>query len=104
MSFSYVIQDNYLAALGTPWLATNLVTINRVPRVGLVVGYSTSGLPLKIQFAGLPGYSYGVQRCTNLATGVWETVWNTTAPSTGCFTFEDANPPAPIVFYRLTNP
>jgi len=97
--FSYLIADPQGA------MATNVVNIivsqtlaGQVQSFGVVSGSPT------LSFAGIPGYSYGVQRSTNLP--VWVTIWTTNTPSNGLFNFTDdfsdlgGVPPA-SAFYRL---
>ena len=55
-----------------------------------------------IQFNGIPGGAYQLQRSTNLAS--WTTIATVTAGSRGEIDFTDDNPPAPNGFYRLFKP
>jgi hypothetical protein len=60
---------------------------------------------VKVNFAGITGYSYGVQRSTNLVS--WTTIWTTNAPSGGLFNyvdkFGDLGGTVPsAAYYRLT--
>jgi lysophospholipase L1-like esterase len=59
---------------------------------------AAGGAPL-LNFGGIPGYSYSVQRSTNLSN--WTTLWTTNAPAAGAFQFVDPTAPQPMGFYRL---
>ncbi len=69
---------------------------------GITVG---GGGMATAQFAGIPGYTYTVQRSTNLVN--WVTIWTTNAPSSGVFQFTDSfsdlggNVPS-SAYYRLS--
>jgi hypothetical protein len=55
-----------------------------------------------IKFAGIPGYSYVVERAENANfTLNLTTVLTTNVPSSGLFTFVDNDPPESQAFYRL---
>jgi hypothetical protein len=61
-----------------------------------------SGGRMGIQFNGIPGVAYQLQRSTDLAS--WTTIATITAGSRGEIDFTDENPPAPNGFYRLFKP
>ena len=61
-----------------------------------------SGGRMGIQFNGIPGVAYQLQRSTDLAS--WTTIATITAGSRGEIDFTDDNPPAPNGFYRLFKP
>jgi hypothetical protein len=61
-----------------------------------------SGGRMGIQFNGIPGVAYQLQRSTDLAS--WTTIATITAGSRGEIDFTDNNPPAPNGFYRLFQP
>ena len=58
-----------------------------------------------LSFGGIPGYTYGVQRSTNLMK--WITIWTTNAPANGLFQYTDnfsdlgGNVPS-SAYYRLS--
>ena len=53
-----------------------------------------------MNFAGIPSFSYTVQRSTNLAT--WDDLLTTNAPSgNALFDYQDPAAPQPAAFYRL---
>ena len=97
-SFTYTISDGLLSATGT-------VTVSLLPDpTGLTFnivasGQDPDGHPV-ITFAGIPGYSYTVQRSQNLST--WTDLWTTNAPAAGLFQFTDLNQPNPA-FYRAVS-
>lgn len=64
-------------------------------------GISTSGGSATLSFAGIPGYSYSVQRSANVTFSPYVIVWTTNAPAGGVFECVDPNPPQPTAFYRL---
>jgi hypothetical protein len=55
-----------------------------------------------IQFNGIPGVGYQLQRSTDLVS--WTTVATITAGSRGEISYTDENPPSPNGFYRLSTP
>lgn len=56
-----------------------------------------------LYFPVAPGYSYRVQRATNLA-GPWTDIGTLTGSATGTGRFTDTNAPAPAAFYRTISP
>jgi hypothetical protein len=56
-----------------------------------------------LHFAATPGWTYYLDRSTNLA--IWVTIWTNVAPASGVFDyaddFHDLNEPASTAFYRL---
>ena len=56
-----------------------------------------------IRFAGIPGYSYKLQRSPTVA-GPWTTITTQTAPLHGIIQYEDVNPPPGTGFYRTVAP
>jgi hypothetical protein len=83
----------------------NLV-VSTSPLFGQTRGIVHPGGPtVTLNFAGQPGYTYDVQRSTNLIT--WVTIWTTNAPPAGPFKYTDAfgdlggQIPA-AAYYRLT--
>jgi autotransporter-associated beta strand protein len=83
--FSYVITDSFGAT------ASGLVNIV-VSSTGVFgqtsPSITTSGGALTVGFAGIPGYSYSVQRSTNLTD--WVTIVTTNAPAGGVFSYPDS--------------
>ncbi len=99
-SFSYTIAD---ARGGS---ATGNITINVLTTAGGPQTISVSGSTATVNFAGIPGYTYAVQRSTNLVD--WVTRFITNAPTAGLFNFTDdfsdlGGPPA-SAYYRTAQP
>jgi hypothetical protein len=111
-SFTYTVSDGYGG------IASNIVSIvisNTV--AGQSAGITVSGGAATMNFFGIPGYKYSVQRSqdglnnwqdltsvTVLPTGtVVDNNGVITAPVTGAFTVTDSDPPqgASSVFYQL---
>jgi len=56
-----------------------------------------------VRFAGIPEYTYTVQRAPS-TSGPWTTVGSITVPDSGIATFEDSSPLSPMGFYRTFMP
>jgi autotransporter-associated beta strand protein len=85
--FSYSIADSNG---GTNVGYVNIVMVGSVSgqATGLI---NTGGSAVTASFAGWPGYSYSVQRSTNLVSGSgWVTIWTTNAPTNGLFNYTDS--------------
>lgn len=61
-----------------------------------------SGGRMGIDFYGIPGRSYEVQRSTNLTT--WALLTTITAGTNGAVNYIDESPPSGSAFYRLRKP
>jgi hypothetical protein len=84
--FSYAISDGHG---GTNTGYVNIVT-STATQSGQNTSITTSGNgPVALTFYGIPGFTYGVQRSTNLVTG-WVTIWTTNPPPSGPFNYSDA--------------
>jgi hypothetical protein len=66
---------------------------------GQINSFTLNGGAVSMTFAGIPGYTYNVQRSSDLST--WNTIWTTNAPPGGVFQFSDSAAPQPNAFYRL---
>jgi autotransporter-associated beta strand protein len=75
-------------------------TINPAPLFGQSQIAATTAGTVTLNFAGTPGYSYTVQRSTNLLDA-WTAIWTTNAPTGGDFEFIDDPAPQPAAYYRL---
>ena len=93
--FSYTVNDGY----GGTNSATVMINIDTTPLFGQSQVVSTSGGAATLSFAGIPTYSYSVNRSTNLTD--WATIWTTNAPVGGVFQFIDSSAPTPNAFYQL---
>jgi len=101
------VNDQFLGFITDGFGGTNVVTVNLVIRSS-TVGGQTQGLRLTgdrctatLNFAGIPGYRYIVQRSTNLAD--WVDILPTNVPANGAFQCLDnlgPNPPTQA-YYRL---
>jgi len=67
---------------------------------GLVGGIASSDGVMTVQFAGVPGLNYEIQRATK-PDGPWSPQASQFAPAKGMFRHTDPNPPTPTAFYRL---
>lgn len=96
--FTYTVTDGFG---GTN---SGLITVNVSTQPLFGAGspaINTSGGSTTLSFAGIPGYSYTVQRSTNVDFGSYDVILTTNAPAGGVFQFTDATPPQPTAYYRL---
>jgi len=95
-SFPYTITD------GQGGTTTGTLKVQVVNPGGLAQSISTSGSAVTVNFAGIPGFTYDIQRATTLTpTPDWATVATRIAPANGLFSYIDPSPPTPTAFYRL---
>jgi len=94
-SFTYTISD------GRGGSATTSITVTVAAGGPVALRVEVVGSTVVIQFAGVPGWSYRVQRATDI-NGPWSDIDIVTAPSPGAFAFIDTDPPSPMAFYRLS--
>lgn len=83
------------------------VTVNAGVTAGNPQTISITGNSVTVNFAGIPGYQYLIQRSTNLV--VWATLFTTNAPGNGVFKFTDdfgdlGGVAPPSAFYRTAHP
>lgn len=106
-SFTYTVKDvrNYRDG-DTVQTAQSSINITVVNAVGSSTGVAVSGGTATASFAGIPGYSYEVQRSTDLEN--WVTLDTVVAPANGLFEFvddfSDLGAPPASAFYRLRQP
>jgi autotransporter-associated beta strand protein len=97
--FTYTVNDGYgLSATATVFvnLDTTAVFGQASPLIDTTAG------PPTLTFAGIPGYSYSIQRADDLGFTVnVTTILTTNAPASGVFHFTDNSAPSPQAFYRL---
>jgi hypothetical protein len=100
-SFVYIVRDvrSYRPA-DTVRMATNWFTVNVTYAYGLAQSITISGPTAVVHFAGVPGYSYEVERSTNLISQSWTVLLITNAPPRGVWQFIDTNPPPGEAYYR----
>jgi autotransporter-associated beta strand protein len=98
--FSYTLSD------GRGGSATGLVSVVNIgvsPAARFVGLSSTNGNPVHLHFSGTPGWTYYLERSTNLAA--WKTIWTNVAPESGAVDYADGfqDLPAPVspAYYRL---
>jgi len=58
---------------------------------------------LKVSFAATPGYTYRIQRTSDL-TGTWTDLTTVTAPENGYIEYTDTAAPTGQSFYRTVTP
>jgi len=91
--FTYTVSD------GQGGSASNTITIQVSPQAGLTTGAAlVPGGGMIAKFAGIPGFSYTIERSTDLTT--WTPLQTVAAPENGLFSFTD-NDGLPSAFYRL---
>lgn len=93
-SFSYTITD------GQGGSTSGTLNVSVVNPGGLVQSLTPGVGAVTVNFAGIPGFGYDIQRATSPA-GPWTTVATSTAPANGLFSYTDPSPPQPTAFYRL---
>ena len=106
--FTYTIRDlrsSYRAG-DTVRTAVGTIFVNVTNAEGNATMITVSGSTATVDFAGIPGYSYQIQRSTNLVD--WVTLLTTNTPGDGLFQFTDdfndlGGPPSQA-YYRLREP
>jgi len=93
--FTYTVNDGH----GGVTTGQIVVSVAKQGGVAQNVSYNASGVT--IIFAGIPGYTYDVQRDTNVTFTTATVLRTTNAPSGGVFIFTDTSPPQPSGYYRL---
>ncbi|MEI8290076.1 MAG: autotransporter-associated beta strand repeat-containing protein [Verrucomicrobiota bacterium] len=97
--FTYTVSDGF----GGTNSATVTLTVDSTSLFGQasIPAVDTSSGSATLNFAGIPGLSYSVQRSTNVNFIPFDTLWTTNAPAGGLFQFIDLSAPTPSAFYRL---
>jgi autotransporter-associated beta strand protein len=96
--FSYTVSDGH----GGTASANVIVNLNTSSLFGQSASIATTGGAVTLTFAGIPTYSYSVQRAEDMNFTVNPTIILTTnAPAGGVFKCTDSNPPTPSAYYRL---
>ena len=88
-----VLNDQFSYSISDGEGGTSIGYVNVVISTNVITGQATGviatvGGPVTVNFAGIIGYSYGVQRSTNLLD--WVTLWTTNAPAGGLFNYTDS--------------
>jgi fibronectin-binding autotransporter adhesin len=95
-TFSYAVSD------GHGGTGTGTVTVRVIDAVGQAQSIAVTGGQAKVSFAGIPGYTYEVQRADDADFTVNVVVLETTTvPANGSFSFTDNTATGPTGFYRL---
>lgn len=97
--FTYTVSDGFG---GTASASVNVVISNSSVFGPTTPVISVPGGTVNITYTGIPGYSYSVNRSTNLLSG-WTTIWTTNMPVGGAFQFTDPNAPQPAFYQLLWN-
>ena len=93
-TLTYSVADS---ASPTPNTASGMIIVNVTNAVSSANSIRSTGGSVTINFAGVAGFKYVVERSSDLAN--WTTVETITAPASGVWTFTDPSPPNPS-FYR----
>ena len=98
-------QFAYTVADGNGGSATATVTLVAAPFVsGQNASVTVSGSTATVEFAGIPGYKYEVERSTNLVN--WVNILTTNTPSNGAFSvtdnFSDLGTIPSSAYYRMS--
>jgi hypothetical protein len=91
--FTYTVTD------GNGCQKSGNITVTVVKQGGVAQNISSSGGVVTINFAGIPNYSYDVQRSSDSGFSTYTTVLTTNAPAFGVFIFTEAMEGS--AYYRL---
>lgn len=98
--FSYTISDG---RGGSVTGVVSIVNIGSSPAAQFAGTPSADGNSVELHFTATPGWTYFLERSTNLPE--WVTIWTNVAPPGGVFDytddFQDLPEPPPAAFYRL---
>lgn len=96
-SFTYTVKDD-----NNTLEASASVTLNVIAQPGgQATSITNASGQVIVTFAGIPDYTYDVQRATDLSFSSPTVVRTTNAPSGGVFIYVDSSPPTPEAYYRL---
>ena len=98
--FTFTVSDTQ----GGESTATVFVTVRSEHELSLNCIGEPAVTPdgVKVRFAGIPAYSYTVERSTDLTN--WTALGAVTVPDGGIAEFTDTNPPASQTYYRTAQP
>jgi hypothetical protein len=99
-SFTYTVTD----ACGANGQGTINLTVPAVSGARAAIRSFPSGRTIQLQFDGVPGFSYAVQRASPDPGGPWVTLATVTADQYGRFFYDDTSPPPGAAFYRAISP
>lgn len=98
--FSYTISDGHG---GSAMGVVRIENIGAPPSAEFTSSPSVNGNSVTLNFTATPGWTYYLDRSTNLPN--WTTIWTNTAPPSGVFeytdTFEDLGGQPASAFYRV---
>jgi autotransporter-associated beta strand protein len=98
--FSYTISDGHG---GSAMGVVRIENIGTPPSAEFTSSPSVNGTSVTLSFVATPGWTYYLDRSTNLP--IWTTIWTNTAPPSGEFeytdTFEDLGGQPASAFYRV---
>jgi len=98
--FSYTINDG---RGGSTAGLVNIVNVAASPSAEFVGVPNVNGGSVLLNFSAVPGWTYYLERSTNLLE--WKTIWTNVAPASGVFdytdNFGDLSEPPPSAFYQL---
>lgn len=100
-TLSFTVQDARTYRPGdTVQTSTSSITlaITNAPAAATSIVHQDSGY--LVTFLGMPGYSYDVERTTNLVHPQWVLLYTTNTPANGTWEVADPAPPYPAAFYR----
>jgi len=63
-----------------------------------------SGGVFHVRFAGIPGFTYHIERTQTMSPANWIDLGTVVAPDDGQIDFGDTNPPQGSAFYRTAAP
>ena len=81
-----------------------VLTVPAVPSPRAAAVHIASSGTIQLQFDGIPGLSYAVQRASPAPAGPWITLAIVTADTYGRFFYDDPSPPPRAAFYRAISP
>jgi len=98
---SYRAGDTIRTGTGALWFTASAPQGTN----GNAVNISFTNSVVGMRFAGIPGYTYDVQRTEDLTPPVtWTTLHTTNCPPLGLFDFIDVSPPIGSAYYRTAQP
>jgi hypothetical protein len=100
-SFTYTVCDIFDEGVE----GMVVLTVPALPPAGATISAQPTNGVVHVQFSGIPGQLYAVQRATNMIEPVyWVTLTNIVADAYGRFEYYDTNPPPGAAFYRAAVP
>jgi hypothetical protein len=94
--FTYTVSDGR-GGVATASVIVHVMSGNE-PSLNRLGNPEVTPNGLKIRFAGIPGFTYAVERSTDLMN--WSPIGAFTVPENGIAEYEDTAPPVAAAFYR----